>query len=287
MIAVLTGKVIYRSPVNAFDEEYVISLCARRVIPDASVRARFCREYKNAFECISHDPNVRVVLLSSSLPRLFSSGIDLAYLPTISPAADDPARRALLTRERIAELQHALATPSRCPCPVLAAVHGSALGLAVDMLVYCDVVWAASDVKFGMREVVVGLAAGLGTLAYLPKVAGNAFLARELVLTGRVFGAEVALRLGLVSTVVEGSQAEVVEGLTKVACEIAANSPVAVVGTKHLFTYARDHSVEESLAYTTIWNAAMLQAPDLKDGVSAAVERTRGKYAPLGGRVKA
>jgi Delta3,5-Delta2,4-dienoyl-CoA isomerase len=106
----------------------------------------------------------------------------------------------------------------------------------------------------------VGLAADIGTLARTPKITASASHLRELAYTARAFGAAEALRLGLVSRVVDGGREQVRDAALDVACVIAAKSPVAVAGTKRLLLHARDHPVGESLEYTSVWNAAMLQA---------------------------
>jgi delta(3,5)-delta(2,4)-dienoyl-CoA isomerase len=80
----------------------------------------------------------------------------------------------------------------------------------------------------------VAMAADIGTLQRLPRLTGNDSLARELALTGRFFDATTADRLGLVSRVVAGGKSEVREEAMRVAREIAALSPVATLGTKHL-----------------------------------------------------
>ena len=82
----------------------------------------------------------------------------------------------------------------------------------------------------------------MGTLAQLPKIAGNESLVRELAFTGRDFSAEDALRMGLVSRVVPGGREGVVGAALELAREIAGKSPVAVVGTKRVLLHARDHS---------------------------------------------
>lgn len=79
-----------------------------------------------------------------------------------------------------------------------------------------------------------GMAADIGTLQRLPKIAGNDSLVRELCLTGRFFDASTAARVGLVSRVVSGGKEDVLREALDVAREIARWSPVATVGTKHL-----------------------------------------------------
>ena len=139
------------------------------------------------------------------------------------------------------DFQHAIGAPARTPQPVIAAVHGLAFGLALDALSAVDVRLAAADAAFSIKEVDVGIAADIGTLARLPRLVGNASLLHELALTGRVFGAHDAHRLGLVSRVVPGSRDEVVRAALELAREIARKSPVAVVGVKRFLSHALDH----------------------------------------------
>src|SRR5437016_3906376 len=92
-----------------------------------------------------------------------------------------------------------------------------------------------------IQEVDVGLAADIGTLALLPKIASNDSLVRELAYTARPFSAADAEKLGLVSKVVNGSRDEVVRAALELASTIARKSPVAVYGSKMLIAHAKDH----------------------------------------------
>ena len=93
-----------------------------------------------------------------------------------------------------------------------------------------------------MQEVDIGLAPDLGTVAYITKITGNLSLARELAYTARTFTAAEAEKLGLVSKVVDGGRDQVIREALELAKTIAAKSPVAVVGAKHLINHSRDHS---------------------------------------------
>ena len=145
-------------------------------------------------------------------------------------------------RGHVRACQHAIGAPARIPQPVIAAVHGVAFGLALDALGAVDVRWAAADASFSIKEVDVGMAADLGTLARVPKLVGNVSLLHELALSGRPFGADEALRLGLISRVVPGSRADVVRAAIAFAELVASKSPVAVVGVKRFIAHALDHS---------------------------------------------
>ncbi|KAJ7116975.1 ClpP/crotonase-like domain-containing protein [Mycena epipterygia] len=253
-----------RKPVNAFSVE-------------------FWTEYGALFDRITEEGrDVRALVLSSALPKLFTAGIDVGDLADSgNPERLDAARTSLATRQHLKEFQHAIGAPERCPFPVIAAVHGLVVGLGIDIISACDVRYAAEGTQFTIKEVDVGLAADIGTLGYLPKITGNHSLMRELAYTSRMFSASEAQRLGLLSTVVPGGHAEVIAAALKLASVIASKSPIAVSGTKHILTHARDHSVPENLEYTAVWNAAALHTDDIAESMRATKERRPPMFAPL------
>lgn len=96
-----------------------------------------------------------------------------------------------------------------------------------------------------VKEVDIGMAADIGTLARLPKIVGSTSWVKDVCLTARGFSAEEALGVGFVSRVL-GSKAEAVGKAVEMAASLGTKSPVAVQGTKELLNHARDHSVKES-----------------------------------------
>lgn len=259
--------VLNRPPVNAVNGEYWL-------------------EYGAAFDRIAEDPTVRVVVLSSALEKVFSAGLDLSSDLLALHRQSDPARHALRMRTYVRDFQHAIGAPARAPQPVIAAVHGVAFGLALDALSAVDVRLAAADAAFSIKEVDVGLAPDIGTLARLPRLVGNVSLLHELALTGRVFGAQDALRLGLVSRVVHGSRDDVVGAALELAREIARKSPVAVVGVKRFISHALDHSTEDALEYQATWTSFALQSKDLIESAAAARRKQTITYDDLAAPIK-
>ncbi|KAI5118346.1 hypothetical protein M0805_009149 [Coniferiporia weirii] len=253
---------LQRDPVNAFNET-------------------FWTELGQVFDAISEDGDVRAVVLASAIPKFFTAGLDLNDTAALQGGSDDPARTAFTLREHILKFQAAISSIERCRQPVIAAVHGVSYGLGVDIACACDVRYAASDAVFSIKEVDIALAADIGTLARLPKIAGNTSLVRELALTARTFGADEARALGFLSRVVQGSRTEVVRAALETAQLIAQKSPVAVAGTKRLLVHAQDHTVAENLDYTASWNAFALQTADIKDALSAFRKKQSAKFRSL------
>ncbi|KAI0259294.1 ClpP/crotonase [Gloeopeniophorella convolvens] len=251
-----------RPSVNAFSEE-------------------FWREYGAAFDRIAQDPTVRVIVLSSRMKKVFCAGVDLADLQSL-PTGSDGARTSLLIGTWAKEFQHAIGAPARAPQPVIVAMHGITFGLALDLAAACDVRWAAADAAFSIKETDVGLAADIGTLARLPKLGGNISLLYEVALTARTFGAEEAVRLGIVSKAVPGSREEVINAALDFARIIAEKSPIAITGTKRFIAHAIDHSINDALEYQSMWAGAMGQGTDQINSARAASKKQKVMYEDLG-----
>ncbi|PPR08073.1 hypothetical protein CVT24_010534 [Panaeolus cyanescens] len=257
-----------RAPVNAFNVE-------------------FWKAYGDLFDALTEDGyDVRALVLSSAFPKIFTAGLDLNDAAALGSdgsdsSTQDSARTSLATRKTLLAFQRAIQAPERTPFPVIVAVHGHTIGLAIDMIGPCDIRYAASDAKFAIKEVDIGLAPDIGTLAHLPKITGNLSLVRELTYTCRSFSAAEALSIGLVSRVVNGGKEEVVKEALELAKVIASKSPIAVSSAKHLITHSRDHSVPENLAYTGAWNAHALMTKDIAETLRATAKKDKAKFAPL------
>lgn len=149
---------------------------------------------------------------------------------------------------------------------VVVCVHGGCIGAGIDLITAADIRYCSADAVFSVKEVDVGLAADVGTLQRLPKVVGNASWVKDVCLTARTFNASEALTQGLVSAVLPDRKALYETGM-KTCLAIANKSPVAVIGTKHILNYSRDHCVQDSLNYVATWNAAMLQTGRRRNAV--------------------
>ncbi|TPX13281.1 uncharacterized protein E0L32_006254 [Thyridium curvatum] len=244
-------------------------------------------ELSRLFAQLSHDPDVRAVVLSGAGDRAFTTGLDVQAAsqgPLVAARSPDgpgdPARAALALRRHIDEFQSCVSAVERCDKPVVAAVHGVAWGLAIDIACCADVRLAAADASFSVKEVDIGLAADIGTLSRLPKCVGSASWVKDVCLSARVFDAREALAQGFVSRVLE-SKAACVAAAVQTASLLASKSPVAVQGTKEILNHARDHTVAESLRYTMVWNGAALQSKDVPEALMSGLKKTKPRFEKL------
>jgi len=239
----------------------------------------FWNELGQVFNALATDGACRTVVLSAR-GKSFSAGLDLTDSQNQPPPAEDVGRRGLHIINHVTVMQDAITAVENCLKPTIVVVHGACVGAGVDLITACDVRVCTSDTFFCIKEVAVGLAADVGTLARLPKVVGNDSVVRELALTARNFDANEAKSLGLISRVLP-SQEDAIQDAVKVASQIAAHSPVAVVGTKKNLNYARDHTVLESLDYVRTWNACMLQSEDMGKAMRAAMQKSKPAFSKL------
>jgi len=224
-------------------------------------------ELRECFAALQSLLTLRVVLLTGGESASFCGGIDISEFGSGLEFGADAARSALRIRRKVIEMQQAFDAMEALSVPVVACVHGACVGAGVDMITACDIRWASSDAFFCVKEVDVGLAADVGTLARLPKVIGSASLVSELALTARAMGAAEAMSCGLVSCVTS-DRGELMTRAKQLASLVAAKSPLAVIGTKHNLLYARDHTVAEANSHVALWNASCLQTEDIAKAVA-------------------
>lgn len=163
---------------------------------------------------------------------------------------------------------------------VICVLHGVSIGLAIDIACCADIRICASNTRFAVKEVDIGMAADIGTLARLPKLVGSTSWVKDVCLTARDFSAQEALSVGFVSQVHEGKQAAV-QAAVALATTLADKSPVAVQGTKELLNHGRDHTVAESLRYTQVWNAAAVQGKDFSLALMSGLKKTKPRFEKL------
>jgi enoyl-CoA hydratase len=237
----------------------------------------FWDELPRAMAELSEDDATRVVVLAARGPH-FTVGLDLAAMGGTF-AGSEPASGAaarMRTLHEIARLQRSISSVADCPKPVVAAIHGWCIGGGIDLITACDIRVASADAKFSVRETRIAIVADVGTLQRLPGIVGRG-IAAELCLSGDDFDAERARSIGLVNAVHPDAGATVAAAQA-LAGRIAANSPLAVQGTKRVLRYCEGKSVEDGLAYVATWNAAFIQSDDLAEAMAAFFEKRKPAF---------
>ena len=191
----------------------------------------------------------RVVILAGR-GRAFCSGHDLKE--------ELPPETVLATRLRVEQIQDVTRAIRRFPGPVVAAVHGYALGAGCEFALGCDLVVASEDAQFGFPEVSVGLSVTGGISRLLPLLVGPV-RAKELLLLGERFGATRALQLGLVNQVAVAGQHE--QAAAVIAARLRDQPRLALALAKQALDRGADSALEEAMAAEVDF-AALTVAPE-------------------------
>ena len=203
------------------------------------------------------DAGVRVVLLRGA-GKDFCAGADLEEL--LASAERSPAEN----EQSAARLGALFTRIRRMPKPVVAAVQGRALAGGAGLATACDLVVAGATAQLGYPEIQRGFVPAM-VMTLLRRLAGEK-AALDLVLTGRVLGAEEARSLGLVSRVVPDDRLEAES--RAVARSLADADASALAFTKQLFFQLDGTSFEEGIALGARVNAAARQTPGFREAIA-------------------
>jgi enoyl-CoA hydratase len=237
----------------------------------------FWTDLPRAMTAIGSDPDIRAVVIAAKGPH-FTVGLDLIAMSGLTGssgsgngAPKSMAARAQSARVEILRLQASVTSVADCPLPTIAAIHGYCIGGGVDLAAACDIRLASADALISVRETKIAIVADLGSLQRLPQIVGKGHVA-ELAYTGKDITAARAESIGLVNQVSADAEA-VVTDARAMAAEIAANSPLAVQGSKAVLRAGEGLSVAEGLDYVATWNAGCLASDDLAEAMSAFMEK--------------
>jgi enoyl-CoA hydratase len=226
---------------------------------------------------LSDDDDVRAVVIAAKGPH-FTVGLDLKTMgATVAGGggsggdAGSQAARARRLYKEVHRLQGSVSSVADCPKPVIAAVHGWCIGGGVDLITAADIRLCSADAQFSVRETKIAIVADVGTLQRLPRVIAKGHVA-ELAFTGKDISSERAREIGLVNDVLPDAEA-LWKAAHEMAAEIAANSPLAVQGTKQVLRACEDRTLQEGLDYVAVWNSAFLQSNDVIEAMTAFIEK--------------
>ncbi len=211
------------------------------------------------------DLAVRVLVLRSAAPGVFSAGADIAEF---GAGAQDPAWRAA----NQAAIRSAQLVLSRAPKPTLAQVEGDCVGGGCGLALACDLRIASPAARFGITPGRLGLVYSLHDTKLLVDLVGPA-QAKRLLFTADLIGAAEAARIGMVDILAEDAAAEVLAQ----ADRITACSPHSVAATKRIVRRILDGQADDD-AETLEAFAAAFTGPDFAEGFAAFREKRKPQF---------
>ena len=234
----------------------------------------------DAGEELKANPDVRAVVVSGN-GRGFCAGLDFSSFQQMAggdadsaPKPDKPQRAITDVEGRITHLgQQAAYVWQELECPVIAAVHGVALGGGAQIALGADIRIMAPDAQFSILEIRWGLIPDMTGTAMLPLLVGLD-RAKELTFTGRMVSGTEAAQIGLATRVSETP----LEDALALAREIAGKSPTAVRGAKKLLNASPYRGVAEQFADERKTIGGLIGSPNQVEAVMAFFEKRDPKF---------
>src|SRR5438105_4664505 len=218
-------------------------------------------ELRAAFHEIKNDVSVRVVIFTGTGEKAFIAGADIAEL-----AKHD----AVKGKEYTHRGQNVLSLIENLGKPVIACIHGFALGGGCEIAMACTMRLASENAKFGQPEVKLGIIPGYGGTQRLPRLVGKG-LALQLILAGEMISAQEAFRIGLVNEIV--AQAELIPRCEAIAQKIIANAPLAVQYCMEAVNKGVEMTLPEGLYLEAVLFAMACATQDKREGTTAFLEK--------------
>ncbi|MEI8402126.1 MAG: enoyl-CoA hydratase/isomerase family protein [Alcaligenaceae bacterium] len=224
-------------------------------------------EIVSAFKAARDDVQVRAVILTSALPKRFCAGLDLDILLDQSGKSVREFLDKLYVE--LADVQHTLGKPS------IAAIDGAARAGGMTLSISCNVIIASRTATFGYPEIDVGMIPAIHFI-HLPSIVGR-HRAFEILFSGRVFDAQEAVELGLVSQMVEDGTA--LQAARVMAKMFASKSPNVMRMGHAAFMRINDDHYRRDIGGIVDAFCAVAASGDAKEGISAFIEKRPPKWS--------
>lgn len=229
--------------------------------PANALASAVIAELEQALDIIEQDHDVRAVILHGE-GRFFSAGADIKEFT------------AVLSKEEFVKLstrgQRLMERIETFPKPVIAAIHGAALGGGLELAMSCHIRYVAENAKLGLPELQLGLVPGFGGSQRLTRYVGMA-KAAEMMLTSEPIVGRDAVSWGLANAAY--LEEELLKEARRLAQKIAAKSPVSVKAAMSLLHYAKHAEYYKGIEKEADVFGTVFLSDDAKEGMNAFIEK--------------
>jgi enoyl-CoA hydratase len=240
-------------------EEFVADVTFSRP-PANALSSAVLKELSAVLDELEADDNVRVVLLHGE-GRFFSAGADIKEFTSLS---SDEARALSQNGQQVLE------RIERFPKPVIAAIHGAALGGGLELAMSCHIRIVSENAKLGLPELQLGIIPGFAGTQRLPRYVGFGKAAEMMWTSEPITGTE-AVQWGLANKAVPEEQ--LLEEAKRLAKKIAQKSPISIRATLQLLNSFKEKPFQEAMREEAELFGSMFTTEDAKEGVQAFIEK--------------
>ncbi|XP_065858105.1 probable enoyl-CoA hydratase 2, mitochondrial isoform X2 [Euphorbia lathyris] len=231
-----------------------------------SIGKEMLRGLRQTFELISSDDSAKVVMICSSVPKVFCAGADLKERKLMTPSEVQSFVNSLRSTFSYIEELH---------IPTIAVIEGAALGGGLEMALSCDLRICGEDAVLGLPETGLAIIPGAGGTQRLSRLVGKS-VAKELIFTGRKVGGREAMSMGLVNYSVPAGEARL--KALEVAREINQKGPIAIRIAKRAINEGIQMDLASALELEEECYQQILNTKDRLEGLAAFAEKRKPVY---------
>ncbi|MFY3791670.1 enoyl-CoA hydratase [Ureibacillus sp. MALMAid1270] len=234
--------------------------------PANALSRQLILEVNEMLDQLEHDESVRVIVIHGE-GRFFSAGADIKEFTEVE-SGEEFSKLAANGQEVFERLES-------FPKPVIASIHGAALGGGLELAMGCHIRYVAEDAKLGLPELSLGLIPGFAGSQRLPKYVGTAKAAEMLFTSEPISGSE-AVQYGLANKAFPAS--ELLEQSLTLAKKIAEKSPIALKAAIQMLQYSKDASYYEGVKAEAKSFGTVFVSEDAKEGIQAFIEKRKPNF---------
>ncbi|KAG6577665.1 putative enoyl-CoA hydratase 2, mitochondrial, partial [Cucurbita argyrosperma subsp. sororia] len=224
------------------------------------------RGLRHAFESVDSDPSANVMMICSSVPKVFCAGADLKERKEMTASE---------VHSYVTSLRSAFTFLEGLCIPTISVIEGAAFGGGLEMALACDLRICGKDAKLSLPETGLAIIPGAGGTARLPRLVGKS-IAKELIFTGRKVSGRDALSIGLVNYCVPAGEAYA--KALEIAQEINQKGPLAIKMAKKAIDEGLEGDLESAMEVEDECYKELLDTKDRLEGLTAFAEKRKPRY---------
>ncbi|MGP4064887.1 enoyl-CoA hydratase [Oceanobacillus sp. M65] len=250
----------------AYDVKDGVAYLTIQSPPANALSSTLLFELEEKLKQVEADKSVKAIVLKGE-GRFFSAGADIKEFTSFQDSSDSKSL-AQKGQQLFNKIEH-------FPIPVIAAIHGAALGGGLELAMACHIRIVTKSAKLGLPELTLGIIPGFAGTQRLPQHVGNA-KAYEMILSGEPISGEEAYHFGLANRVVE--EDELYTETSKLAKKIAEKSKPSIQHIMSLVPYAKTDLFDRGLEAEANAFKEVFGSQDAKEGIQAFLEKRKPNF---------
>lgn len=234
--------------------------------PANALSTTLLKDLDHQLTIIESNDKVKAIILKGE-GRFFSAGADIKEFTSLQKASDyeSLARKGQALFDRMENF----------PIPIIAAIHGAALGGGLELAMACHIRIVSETAKLGLPELTLGIIPGFAGTQRLPQLVGNA-KSYELILTGDAISGEEAAAIGLANRVV--GEDELFSTAEQLATKIVVKSKPTITKIMELIPYTKNSTFAEGVKAEARAFGEVFGNEDATEGIQAFIEKRKANF---------